>query len=124
MSTKSIETWAIVELLGHVRLAGKLTEEEHFGTKLGRLEIPQASGEFITVFFGGSSIYRISPVSEEAARVVAAHSQHQPINSWDLPRLPSPTATMSTFVPDEDEDEDDDEEDDGGEDEEPPFCHG
>lgn len=32
--------WAIVELMGHVRLAGRLTEEEKFGTKMGRLDIP------------------------------------------------------------------------------------
>ena len=34
------ETWAIVELMGHVKLAGKLSEEERFGVKMGRLDIP------------------------------------------------------------------------------------
>lgn len=31
--------WAIVELMGHVRLAGYVTEEERFGAKLGRIDI-------------------------------------------------------------------------------------
>lgn len=34
-------TWAVVELMGHVRLAGRLSEEEHFGAKMGRLDIPK-----------------------------------------------------------------------------------
>lgn len=33
--TEKFETWAIVELMGHVKLAGRLTEEERFGTKMG-----------------------------------------------------------------------------------------
>lgn len=32
--------WAVVELMGHVKLAGRLTEEEKFGAKLGRPDIP------------------------------------------------------------------------------------
>lgn len=37
------EVWAVVELMGHVKLAGRLTEEEKFGTKMGRLDIPTTS---------------------------------------------------------------------------------
>ena len=33
--------WAIVELMGHLRLAGLLSEEEHFGAKMGRIDIPR-----------------------------------------------------------------------------------
>src|SRR5687768_8629685 len=40
MSEQKQDAWAIVELMGHVRLAGRLTEEEKFGTKMGRLDIP------------------------------------------------------------------------------------
>lgn len=34
------ETWAILELMGHVRLGGRLSEEEKFGVKMGRLDVP------------------------------------------------------------------------------------
>lgn len=34
------ETWAVVELMGHVRLAGRLSEVERFGGKLARLDVP------------------------------------------------------------------------------------
>ena len=100
------ETWAIVELMGHVKLAGKLAEEEHFGSKLGRVDVPRnhvhncpncaggksgypcplcAGGNMMTVFFGGASVYRITPVSEEVARQAAKSLSHDPISHWDYP---------------------------------------
>ena len=80
------ETWAIVELMGHVRHAGRLTEEEKFGGKLGRLDIPLADGAFATKYFGAASVYSITVVSEEAARIVAQHTQPQPVHSWEMPK--------------------------------------
>jgi hypothetical protein len=79
------DTWAIVELMGHVRLGGRLTEEERFGAKLGRLDIPNPAGGFVTQFFGGQSVYRITIVSEEAARAVAVRAP-APVSPWELPR--------------------------------------
>lgn len=35
--------WGIVELMGHVRLAGRVSEVERFGAKLGRIDIPDMS---------------------------------------------------------------------------------
>ncbi len=78
-------TWAKVELMGHVTIAGRLTEEEKFGSKIGRIDIPHEGG-FVTQYFGGSSVYRITLVSEEAARLIASRSTTQPISSWDLPK--------------------------------------
>lgn len=101
------ELWAIVELMGHVRLAGRLTEEEHFGAKLGRLDIPKDDG-FVTQFFGGQSVYRITPVAEEVARAVAARSTPEPVHSWEMPKaLPAPPVPGSSFLPDDPDDDDD-----------------
>ncbi len=77
--------WAIVELMGHVKLAGKLTEEEKFGAKMGRLDIPTDEG-FVTQFFGGGSVYRITYVTEEVARHVAKGNKADPVYSWDFPK--------------------------------------
>jgi len=102
----TIEIWAIVELMGHVRVAGKLTEEEHFGAKLGRIDVPKlpdkncvnckgldvapcptcGGGGFVTQFFGGSSVYRITAVSEDVARAAAKSTQIQPVHSWEMPQ--------------------------------------
>jgi hypothetical protein len=92
--TETFDQWAIVELMGHVRLAGRLTEESHFGSALGRIDIPKdhdlAAGEdaFITQFFGGASVYRITPVSEEAARQVARMARPAPIYRLALTAAP------------------------------------
>ncbi len=95
--------WAILELLGHVKVAGLVTEETHFGTALGRIDIPTAEGAFITQYFGGSSVYRMTPTTEEIARSVAARNVPTPAHRWELP---APQQQPSEPLDDEwDEDE-------------------
>jgi len=77
--------WAILELMGHVRMAGRVTEESHFGVALGRIDIPNAEG-YTTQYFGGSSIYRLTPTTEAIARSVALHNQPAPVRTWELPK--------------------------------------
>ncbi len=113
------EAWAVVELMGHVKLAGKVTEQEVLGSKLGRIEIPQKDGTFVTQFFGGASVYRISPVSEEVARHVALNTTYMPISAWELPRLiegpkPEPKAEMAGYAAGEMFDREDEEDDSPG----------
>jgi hypothetical protein len=79
------DSWAIVELMGHVRMAGRVTEEERFGVKLGRVDVPGIEGAFITVYFSGASLYRLTPTTEEIARHVAKGCQPQPVHRWELP---------------------------------------
>ena len=120
MPETTSETWAVVELLGHLKLAGRLTEEEKFGSKLGRLDIPfnrtceacagtgqaafmsaepcpsckgtKVESGFMTRYFGGASVYSISVVSEEVARHVAQVAAPAPVSQWDFPKraLPAP----------------------------------
>jgi len=82
MSDTNFSGWAIVELMGHVRLAGFVTEEEHFGAKLGRIDIHNGN-TVVTQFFGGGSVYRVTPTTEEIAREIAKHTA-APVSSWDL----------------------------------------
>ena len=89
MADATIEYWAIIELMGHVRMAGKVSEIERYGSKVGRIDIPDGAN-FRTQFFGGSSVYRETPCSEDVARAVAAQSMPQPIHTWEMPRLPAP----------------------------------
>lgn len=97
MSSEAPEpVWAIVELMGHVKIAGKLTEEEKFGAKMGRLDIPNGEG-FVTQYFGGGSVYRITFVTEEVARIVSQRNKPEPVRSWELPKqLPAATAATET----------------------------
>jgi hypothetical protein len=79
--------WMIVELLGHVKLAGYVTEEELFGTKVGRIDIPgDEDGEAgVTQYFAGQSIYRLTPVTESTARAYAQNHRPRPVQRWELP---------------------------------------
>lgn len=87
---EQFEEWAIVELMGHVRLAGRVTEESHFGAALGRIDVPtDDEGGFVTSFFGGGSVYRVTPVSEEAARQVARSARPSPIYRLELTAAPA-----------------------------------
>ncbi|HRJ96884.1 MAG TPA: hypothetical protein PLL78_09370 [Fimbriimonadaceae bacterium] len=60
--------WAVVELMGHVRLVGVLSEETKFGTMMGRVDALQPDGSMVTQWFGGGSVYRITPTDEATAR--------------------------------------------------------
>jgi hypothetical protein len=78
-----VNTWAVVELLGHNQHAGWLTEELHFGAKLGRVDIPDTHSSdpkavLKTHYFGGSSVFRITPCDEATARRIAGYSQSAP----------------------------------------------
>ena len=82
--------WAILELMGHAKTAGFVTEVERYGVKMGRIDVPDESElGFYTQFFGGSSVYRETPVSEEVARAFVRASQPRPVHLYQL-KLPAP----------------------------------
>ena len=81
-------TWAILELMGHVKLAGFITEEELFGGKMGRIDIPVENDKNITQYFGGHTVYRLTPVTEQVVRAFAARNQPRPVYVYEL-QLPA-----------------------------------
>lgn len=92
--------WAILELMGHRRLAGMLTEQEIAGTKFLRLDVPAAVDGFAaTQFYSPAAVYAITPTTEEIARGVARSTQPAPAYRWELPALSQPrTEHESDFV--------------------------
>lgn len=87
--TKGYTGWAIAELMGHVRLAGRVSEEPMFGTALMRIDIPDGDG-YTAQYASGGSIYRLTPCSEEVARAVVGSDRPMPIEPWELRRLEAP----------------------------------
>lgn len=67
------ESWAIVDLMGHVELAGRITKPGEYGG-LWQIDIPEGD-TFRTEFFGSQSVYRIRMVSEQIARAYAPHHE-------------------------------------------------
>lgn len=76
-------SWAIVELMGHVQLAGRLTKPTEHG--LWQIDIPDDTTEndYRTEFFGDRAVYRIRLVSAEIAAAYA--SIQAPAIEYDAP---------------------------------------
>lgn len=88
MTTDSatFEEWAIVEMLGHRRLAGHLREVTIAGAGFLRLDIPPAGDDpGRTQLIAPGSVYAIHPVAEDLARAMAAKWRPEPVQRWELP---------------------------------------
>lgn len=82
--------WVILELLGHRRLAGWLTEQQIAGASFLRLDIPGGPGQpAATQLYSPGSVYAITPTTEEIARQVATRSRPAPVQRWELPAAPA-----------------------------------
>ena len=81
------EEWAVLELMGHRRLAGKVTDAVIGGGAFLRIDIPGKNGQQTTQYYSPGSVYCITPTSEEIARAVAAQNEPAPVYRWELPQL-------------------------------------
>lgn len=85
-----MQGWFIVELMGHRRLAGWVTEQTIAGAGFLRVDVPGPQKEpLATQFFAPSSVYAMTPTTEAMARRVALNSSIAPVKAWELPERPS-----------------------------------
>lgn len=83
---KEVLGWCILELMGHRRLAGYVTEQEIAGAGFLRIDVPADGDEVAAVqFYAPASVYAITPTTEELARKVAVSSRPAPVSRWELP---------------------------------------
>lgn len=83
--------WAIVELFGHARIAGMLTEQTIGGNSFVRVDVPEFIDEgqtfpAVTRLLGQASIYGITFVDEATAKIAAREIRYQPVSVWSLRR--------------------------------------
>lgn len=82
---EKFEQWALLELFGHMRIAGKVTEQSIAGGALLRVDVPETKKcPGFTRFFGISAIYSINPVTEKVARAMAEQMAVMPVTEWDI----------------------------------------
>ena len=88
MASEAFDSWALVELMGHQRIAGRVTEAEIGGCKFIRVDVPATDGRpAMTKYLGPSSVYAITPMSEETGRATASRIDPAPIQHYDARRL-------------------------------------
>lgn len=97
--------WAIVEIFGHTRIAGRISEQSFGGAALVRVDVPpvtvqeacyaMVNGERERVMkprtipahtrsLGGGAIYSINWVDEATATVAAQSIKHEPISAYSI----------------------------------------
>lgn len=92
--------WAVLELMGHRKLAGFVREVSVAGAGLLRIDVPNpragariagADGKVpeephwtASQFYSPSAVYCITPCTEELARQFAATCQPRPVTRYEL----------------------------------------
>lgn len=98
--TTTFEGWAILELMGHRRLIGRLSTAVIAGASFLRIDIPMDGAE-ATQFYSPSAVYAITPTTEELARRAAHLNTVAPVSRFELP------APKASAAPDLDQEDDD-----------------
>jgi hypothetical protein len=122
-----LDCWAIVEMFGHQRIAGRVKTENFGAACLLRVDVPEvetrsrktydyAKGEYVegprfrraafTRYIGISAIYALNPVTEELAREAAAQLGCEPVNAFGLESVQRLANTKALASGDADDDED------------------
>ncbi|OHV46633.1 acetyltransferase [Parafrankia soli] len=97
-NAEAFDEWAIVELMGHVRRAGRVREQDIAGVGFLRLDIPTGPDSTITQLISPKAIYAITPTTEDLARKAAGRWIPEPVQRWELqPRPAAPAPSRSVF---------------------------
>jgi hypothetical protein len=122
--TAVVENWAILEIMGHERLAGRITETNIAGVPMLRVEVPTEKLPGFTRLLSGASIFSLTPVPQDVATIVAGQLQKTAVSgipaygftfghqlqmaqSLGLPAPKEPKPYEGGYDPAEDEDEHD-----------------
>lgn len=106
----TFEGWAILELMGHRKLAGRVSEAVIGGGSFIRIDVPGENADVATQFYAPGAVYCITPCTEDLARRTAAGCRPAPVTEYDLPprpRLRAASVPGCDDIPDDDEDEED-----------------
>jgi len=98
------EGWGILELMGHRRLAGKLSEQVIAGGNFIRIDIPgEKLGQLTTQFYSPNAVYCISPTSQEVAQSVSKANLVEIVHPWELPPQLPPAKSWVAGEPEPEE---------------------
>ena len=80
-SSESFEGCAILEIMGHRRVAGFVRAVTLFGAPMCRIDVPyhDKEGTQLTQFYGGASVFCLTPTTEEQAKELAPRPWPSPV---------------------------------------------
>ncbi len=82
------DEWCLVELFGHQKIAGKVSEAALAGGAFLRVDVPKENGETdFTRYYSPNAVYSISPVSRQIAIAFVLAHQPEPVTRYDLVKL-------------------------------------
>jgi hypothetical protein len=78
--------WAVLELMGHRRLGGKVSATTLAGAPVLRIDVPAPDGsdKWVTQFYAPHAMYALTPTTEEIARKLAKTAQPSPVYRFEL----------------------------------------
>ncbi len=76
--------WAILELMGHRRLAGFVSEVELGGASFFRLDVHTELEPITTQFYSPAAVYCITPATEAIARAMGERTRPEPVHRYEL----------------------------------------
>lgn len=82
---QKFELNAVVELFGHQRIAGRVSEQSIGVATFIRIDVPETTQQpKFTRIVNPSAIYAINPVTEEVMLQMSEMVTAKPIDSWDI----------------------------------------
>ena len=82
--------WALVEIMGHSRVIGRVSESEQYGGRFVRVDIPATETVAAqTRLYGAAAIFSIRFLSEEVALKMLAAIVEPPVTAWEMQRTPA-----------------------------------
>lgn len=100
------ELFAIVELFGHQKLAGKVAEQSIGAATFIRIDVPETKTQpAYTRLVNPSAIYAINPTTEEVANMKAQQLESKPIEAWDIREMQEKMLAISANKINEEEDD-------------------
>jgi len=82
--------WCVIELMGHRRVVGYVSEQLIAGRQFLRVDRPAAHGEpALTQYYSPAAVYGLHPTTEAMVRAAVAQVEpYRPLERWELPAGP------------------------------------
>ncbi len=85
---EAFNEWAIVELFGHQKIAGRISEQQIGGCSFVRVDVPSINDRpGFTRMLGNGAIYSITVTDEVTAKLVAQYLDPVPVDKWSVQEM-------------------------------------